>query len=95
MTKNQMTHTITEISQELLKLGYVPFSLHNDTMKHCVETLAHVVNVVDPFANIVTIFFKKGVGDNTLVRFINENTTTCFIEWESNTLYFPYSKYFN
>jgi hypothetical protein len=95
MTKNQMTNTVTEVSKELLNLGYVPFSLHNDTIKHCIETLSHVFNVLDPQAKIVTIFFKKGVGDNTLVRFINENQTTCFIEWESNTMYFPYSKYFN
>ena len=86
---------VYQLSQELLNLGYKPFSLHNDTLKHCVETLSHVMNSLDPNAKVVTIFFKKGTGDNTLVRFINESTTACFIEWESNTAYFPLSRYFN
>ena len=91
----QLKKSITEVSEELLKLGYLPFSVHNDTMKRCVETLSHLLKAFDSSAHVVTVFYKKGVGDNTLVRFINENNTTCFIEWESNTCYFPYSKYFN
>ena len=95
MLQQQIKTEVYEVSQELLNLGYKPFSLHNDTLHHCVQTLSHLMNALDPTAKIVTIFFKKGVGDNTLVRFINESATTCFIEWESNTAYFPHSKYFN
>jgi hypothetical protein len=91
----QIKTDVFQVSQELINLGYMPFSLHNDTLRHCVESLSHVMNVLESQSHVVTIFFKKGVGDNTLVRFIKENETTVFIEWESNTAYFPYSKYFS